>query len=130
PAQIAAGDPLALKLKITGAGNFDRVTTPAVESSRTWKTYKPSAKFEPGDSDGCSGTKNFEQALVPMQAGKLQIPALNFSYFDPEQKQYVTRTTSPVYLDIAAGQTGSTTAVPTKPTSPTAPAVAAVASGL
>jgi hypothetical protein len=122
PTQTAAGDPVTLKLKISGTGNFDRVTAPAVEKSDAWKTYKPSAKFEPGDSAGFSGTKNFEQALVPTQMGKLEIPALEFSYFDPEKKQYVTSTTSSASIEVAPGQTTATTATPTK----TLPAAAAI----
>jgi len=110
PRQTTAGDPVTLKLKISGTGNFDRVTAPAVEKSAAWKTYKPSAKFEPGDSAGFSGTKNFEQALVPTQAGQLEIPALTFSYFDPAQKQYVTRMTPPVNVEVAPGPVVATTA--------------------
>lgn len=124
PTQTAAGDPVTLKLKISGAGNFDRVTAPAVEKSDAWKTYKPSVKFEPGDSAGYSGAKNFEQALVPTKAGRLEIPALAFNYFDPEKKQYVTRTTSPVSVEIAPGQTTTATTVPAKPTPPIADSAA------
>jgi hypothetical protein len=126
PAKITAGDPVTLKLKISGAGNFDRVTAPAVASSEAWKTYKPGATFEPGDSDGYSGTKSFEQALVPTQAGKQEIPALSFSYFDPEQKQYVTRTTAPLNLEVAPGQTPAVTAAQ-NPTTPAGPPSATIA---
>ncbi len=130
PAQTAAGDPVTLKLKISGTGNFDRVTAPAVESSGAWKTYKPGAKFEPGDSDGCSGAKNFEQALIPTRPGRLEIPALTFSYFDPEQKQYVTRTASPMNIEVAPGQaTPATAAQITSAPAPMPPATTAV-SGL
>lgn len=112
PAQIVAGDPVTLSLKISGIGNFDRVTAPTLESSDAWKTYKPSAKFAAADSAGYSGTKVFEQALIPKQPGKLEIPALAFSYFDPEQKQYATRTTSPMKVEVAPGLVAGPTATP------------------
>ena len=104
PAQTAVGDPVTLRFKINGTGNFDRVTAPAVESGGAWKTYKPGATFEPADADAFSGTKTFEQALVPTQAGKLEIPAPAFSYFDPELKQYITRTPSPMNVEVVPGQ--------------------------
>ncbi len=107
PMQAAAGDPVTLKLRITGVGNFDRVNAPALEQSETWKSYKSSARFEPEDSTGSSGAKTFEQALVPMQTGKVEIPALPFSFFDPQAKQYVTRSTMPVNIEVAHGQTVS-----------------------
>jgi len=126
PAQTAAGDPVTLKLKISGTGNFDRVAAPAVEANGTWKTYKPGTKFEPGDNDGYSGAKNFEQALVPIQTGKLEIPALAFSYFDPEQKQYVTRTAAPMNIDVVPGQGASANAAQIAPAPAPLPSATAV----
>jgi hypothetical protein len=105
PLRAVAGDPVTLKVKISGQGNFQRVNAPALETNNEWKTYKPSAKFDADDSAGCSGTKTFEQALVPVQGGKLTIPALAFSYFDPDSKEYVTRSSQPLSIDVAPGQT-------------------------
>lgn len=108
PTRASAGDPITLKLNITGRGNFDRVSAPSLESSEVWKTYKPSARFEAEDSAGYEGAKTFEMALVPQQSGKLEIPPLEFSFFDPEQKAYVTRATPPQSVEIAPGASGST----------------------
>jgi hypothetical protein len=103
PLAAVAGDPIALKMKVTGSGNFDRVSAPALGESAVWKTYKPSAKFDAEDSAGYAGSKTFEQALVAEHGGKLEIPALTFSYFNPETKQYVTRTSQPITVDVVAG---------------------------
>jgi hypothetical protein len=103
PTRASAGDPITLKVKITGRGNFDRVSAPSLNSADDWKIYKPSAKFEAEDSAGYQGTKTFEMALVPQQSGKLEIPALEFSYFDPEPRAYVTRTTAPITIEVTAG---------------------------
>jgi hypothetical protein len=116
---------VTLKIKISGSGNFDRVIAPAVEKSDAWKTYKPSAKLEPGDSAGFSGTKNFEQALVPTRPGRLEIPALAFSYFDPEQKQYVTRTAPPMNIEVAPAQAAVASQTKPEPVATTLSTVAA-----
>jgi hypothetical protein len=97
------GDPLTLKLSVTGRGNFDRVSTNGLTSSSDWKTYKPNGRFEPADNSGTAGTKTFEQSIVPMKAGKQEIPALRFSYFDPNTKSYVTKTAAPIAIDVAQG---------------------------
>jgi hypothetical protein len=102
PSSASAGDPLTLKLTVSGTGNFDRVTTSGLPNSAAWKTYKPGAQFEPGDSVGLSGRKVFEQAVVPEQAGRVQLPPLAFSYFDPEAGLYVTRHTQPLPVEVAA----------------------------
>jgi hypothetical protein len=105
------GDPLTLKMNITGHGNFDRVTTNALTNSPDWKTYKPNGKFTGNDSAGIEGTKSFEQSIVPTKAGAQEIPALSFSYFDPDTRRYVTKTTAPIAVEIAQG-TATTPAEP------------------
>ncbi len=100
PVQAAVGDPITLKMKVAGAGNFDRVIAPDVKDD-AWKTYKPSAKFEAEDSAGFSGAKTFEQALVAQRGGKLEIPALAFSFFNPETKQYVTKSSAPISIEVS-----------------------------
>ncbi len=127
PTQAAVGDPVTLKMKVTGAGNFDRVNAPDLGKNDTWKAYKPGAKFDAEDSAGYAGTKTFEQALVPERAGKLEIPALAFSFFNPDTKQYVTRTASPLAIEVAPGQTVAGAPAATPLVAEDAPAKTAVA---
>jgi hypothetical protein len=107
------GDPLTLRMTITGRGNFDRVTTNGLTSSPDWKTYKPNGKFTPDDSAGIEGTRTFEQSIVPTKAGAQEIPALSFSYFDPVTQRYVTKSTAPIAVDIAQGSATTPAAPPT-----------------
>ena len=112
-ATSAAGDPLTLLLKVTGTGNFDRVNSPMFGVLPGWKTYQPTTKFTPADSAGYSGEKDFEQAVIPMQSGRQSVPALAFSYFNPETRKYEIKTTTPLSADVApppAGSLASTTA--------------------
>jgi BatD DUF11 like domain len=104
------GDPLTLKINIEGRGNFDRVTTNGLTNSSAWKTYKPNGNFTPNDSAGLEGTKVFEQSIVPTKAGAQEIPAISFSYFDPETQRYVTKTSAPIGVDIAQGSASAPTA--------------------
>ena len=125
-ANATSGDPLTLKLSVTGRGNFDRVATAGLPASPGWKSYKPSAQFAPADASGTSGTKTFTQSIVPTQAGAQQVPAVAFSYFDPEAQQYVTKHTAPIALEVAPGTPSPAPAVtnapaPEAPTGPKAP---------
>jgi hypothetical protein len=126
PTTAMVGDPLTLKLVISGTGNFDRVTSPALTDSAEFKTYKPSAQFEPADCAGLEGTKTLEQAVVPKQSGQVEIPAIVFSYFDPEKREYVTRESKAVSVTVAPGSTtpANVTSAPTQPvaTASTSPA--------
>jgi hypothetical protein len=103
PPQLTAGDPITLRLKVSGQGNFDRVYSSGLAASAEWKTYPPSAQFTPADNAGYGGSKTFEEAVVPLKAGQEKIPAITFSYFDPDTRQYVTRSTIPIAIEVAPG---------------------------
>ena len=120
------GDPLTLKIKIEGRGNFDRVMTSGLTSSSDWKTYKPNGKFTANDSAGIEGEKTFEQSIIPTKPGAQEIPALNFSYFDPEAQRYVTKNTTPIAIDVAQG----TASVPVATAAPVADAPKPSSDGL
>ena len=106
-AKSAAGDPLTLRLKVKGRGNFDRVKSPMLGELDGWKTYPPTAKFEAADSVGYSGEKDFEQALIPMQPGRQTVPVLTFSYFNPEAHKYESKLTAPLSMDVSVAPAGS-----------------------
>jgi hypothetical protein len=109
-AQSAVGDPLTLRLKVTGAGSFDRVNSPMLVNATGWKTYPPTSKFEPADSAGYSGEKDFEQAVIPMKPGKQTVPPLAFSFFNPDTRRYETKETAPLSIEISPASAGGLTA--------------------
>ena len=113
-AKTTVGDPLTLHLKVTGTGNFDRVNSAMLGEVDGWKTYPPSAKFQPADNASYSGEKDFEQAIIPTQPGAQTVPALAFSYFNPETRKYESKLTAPFSVEVSAAPAGSlaTTASP------------------
>jgi hypothetical protein len=72
-----------------------------------WKTYKPTVKFKPADSAGYSGEKHFEQAVIPMQPGRQIVPGLAFSFFNPDTRQYETKLTAPLSVEVSTAPAGS-----------------------
>lgn len=100
PGRIQAGQPVEMKLWIRGRGNFDRVDAPPPSDPDHWQAYPPGDTFEPTDRIGYSGTKIFTQNMVPKLMGTV-MPRYEFSYFDPEQKQYITLTSKsqPLVID-------------------------------
>ena len=100
PKSSMVGDPITIKISVKGTGNFDRVSSPVLSSLEGWKTYTPVASFKPSDSAGYKGKKQFEQAIIPLDASIKNIPAFIFSYFDTGTKKYVTLRTSPIAVNI------------------------------
>lgn len=91
PAMVEAGDPITITAKISGRGDFDRVTVPQIMNPDGWKTYPPSKSFDGDDDVGISGTKTFKIAAIP-DTKKTESPRLEWSYFDPVKEEYVTLT--------------------------------------
>jgi len=107
PAHPAAGDPLTLRLHVTGTGNFDRVDSPMFSQLEHWKTYPPKSSFTKSDAVGYKGEKVFEQPLITAQSGEQTIPGLAFSYFNPTTRRYERAQTQPLKVAIGASLASS-----------------------
>ena len=99
PVELQPGDPITLTMTVSGQGNFDRVQAPKLSHEQGWKSYTPSSEFLK-DGDPGHGKKVFEQALVAKDSTLSEIPAVEFSYFDPETVSYKTLTSNPIPLKI------------------------------
>ncbi len=93
PREVKVGDPVTLKMKIRGEGNFNTVTCPPVAAGDDFKTYEAVVRQE-------DGAKVFEQVIMPKTDRIAEIPAVTFSFFDPAGKQYRTITRGPVPLKV------------------------------
>jgi BatD DUF11 like domain len=100
-ASVAAGEPLTLRLHISGAGNFDRVDSTMFAHLDHWKTYPAKSAFTPSDAVGNEGEKVFEQPLIAAQPGEQSIPGLEFSYFNPNTRRYERAQTPPIKVTVA-----------------------------
>lgn len=96
-----AGDPLTLRLHVSGTGNFDRVESNLLAGDVQWKTYQPKATFNQADSTGYRGEKIFEQPLIASQPGVQTIPALAFRFFDPSTHRYETAHSAPLRVTVS-----------------------------
>jgi hypothetical protein len=103
PTNVAAGDPITVKVQIAGRGNVDSLTLPEQAGWRDFKTYPPTSKVETTDQFGLQGSKTFEQVVTPQNADLKALPAISFSFFDPEKKTYRTLTHPAVPIVVRPG---------------------------
>lgn len=91
PTNVSVGDPITIKIRISGQGPMDMVNpTQSPQDWREFKTYPSTGKTESNDPLQLSGSKNFEQVVTPQNAGITELPAFEFTYFDPQKKAYNT----------------------------------------
>jgi hypothetical protein len=100
PTNIAVGDPITVKVHITGQGGVEALTLPDQPSWQQFKQYPPTTEFQPSDQSGMSGTKSFALTVVPQSVDIKELPAFEFSYFDPDQKSFKTLTQPAVPLIV------------------------------
>ena len=108
PVKADVGDPMTLRLRITGSGSFDRVDTTMLDHVDQWKTYPPKSSFNTSDPIGFSGMKTFEQPVIASKPGAQTLPALSFSYFDPNTRHYETARSQPLSVTISPSLADST----------------------
>ncbi len=102
PKKVKVGDPVTLKMRISGKGNFDRVNAPTLIKPAGWHPYEAGSDFKATDELSSSGTKTFEMAVVPEEK-KTQMPQVQFSYFDSDAEKYVTLKSEPQPLAVEGG---------------------------
>ncbi len=90
PTNIGVGDPITLRVQISGRGPIDSLTLPPQSQWRDFNTYPPTANVETSDPLGLVGVKKFEQVIIPLNHEIKMLPPLRFSYFDPAAKSYRT----------------------------------------
>ena len=106
PTAVTVGDPITVRVQISGHGALDALTLPSLDTWQNFKTYPPTTKLETTDRFGLQGTKTFEEIVSPLSTDVHEVPPLMFSYFDPEDGRYHTLTNAAVPLTVkAAGAT-------------------------
>ena len=113
PRRAQVGDPVTVRLVLTGRGNFPRVNAPTLTDDHGLRTYPATAQFKADDDVGLSGTKTFEQVIVA-DGPRDSLPAYRFSYLDPATGKYVSLDTAPVAVKIE----GSAAPAPVVTTAP------------
>lgn len=103
PTNIATGDPITVKIQISGHGAFDSLALPEQTAWHDFKTYPPTTKVDTTDALGLQGMKTFEQVVVPQSVDIKVLPPVLFSFFDPDQKSYRTLTQPAIPLIVRPG---------------------------
>jgi len=99
--EVERGKPFTITAKVFGEGNIQSVAEPVLASGDGYKRLSSSSteKVVPGNAL-VSGSKTFEIAILPLKEGKLTLPPLTFSYFDPNQAKYVALKSQPITINV------------------------------
>lgn len=97
--------PATVRLIITGTGNFPLITDPDVEWPASLKVSPPAVSEDVNPYVfPLSGAKIFEYTVQARDTGRVVIPSVNFSYFNPGSATYHTATSQPLELHVIPGK--------------------------
>lgn len=109
--QLKVNEAVTLTLKVEGHGNVRSITKPELKLGPEIEVFDSNEKVQTTPSG--VGQKVFEIVLVPRRGGKITIPSVEMSYFDPDKRQYQTVKSDSFDLQVE----GPTTLVtPERPT--------------
>ncbi len=99
--ETEVNQPVTVKFRIEGTGNVKSVAEPTIPDLPDFRIYRASSNESSSKSgDRLGGTKTFEEVFIPKRPGTLEIPALTFSYFDPDRGKYETIKTQAMSIAV------------------------------
>ncbi len=105
---LQVGDSTTLAITVSGSGNVMDAAAPTVAAPVDFKTYtdNPEEKIHK-DASGISGNKTFRTALVPVKPGQYRIDPVNLTYFDVDQGEYRTLTSTAFDVHVSPSATAA-----------------------
>ena len=106
---MAANSAATYTVKISGAGNLAFIQAPKLNLPSSFEQYQVKTTEQlRSTGSGTSGSRTFEYPFIARAEGDYTIQPVEFSYFDPERKEYATLSSAPFTIEIAPDANGGT----------------------
>ena len=97
----ANDDAFTVTYTVSGKGNIELLELPKPNFPPDFDDYEPKINTTTkNNSYGLSGTKKAEYIVIPRVSGNFTLKPVEFSYFDPSKKKYVTLTSEQYELNV------------------------------
>jgi hypothetical protein len=95
---------VTLKVRLSGKGNLELLEMPELNLPSGFEKYEPKTTENIKKRNIISGSKTAEYLMIPRVVGTRMIPPVEFSYFNPTKKKYVTLRSKSFKLNITQGE--------------------------
>jgi len=95
PKKVKVGDPIVVRMIVSGKGNLDTVTVPYISVPDDFKTYEPQVTKK-------EKIKIYEKIIIPKSENVKEIPEVTFSFFNPDFGRYETIKKGPFPVEVAS----------------------------
>ncbi|MGI4749251.1 MAG: BatD family protein [Janthinobacterium lividum] len=104
--QLKANETLDYSVEISGTGNLNLINAPKINLPVDLEKYDPKTTDRiTVDSNGVSGSRKFSYLLIPRHEGDFTLNPVNFTYFNPAAKKYITLPGKPFSIKVNKGDT-------------------------
>jgi hypothetical protein len=115
------GEPVTLRVEISGEGNLSTMGEPNWADSQdpNWRALpSDSSTYTELVNGRLRGSVSYERMLVPTTGGPLTVPAVEYTYFDPQTATYETLSSDPVVVNVTGSSTAYSAELPTDASQP------------
>jgi len=102
--KLTTDDAVTFTVTINGTGNIDLIGVPTIDFPGSLESYAPKTEDNFNKQFPFGGTRSFTFILMPNSTGKITIPSVDFSYFNPKTKSYKTLHTQSYTLSVSQGE--------------------------
>ena len=102
--ELKANETLNYTVEISGTGNLNLINAPKINLPVDLEKYDPKTTDRiTVDSNGVSGSRQFSYLVIPRHQGDFTLNPVNFTYFNPAAKKYVTLQGKPFSIKVNKG---------------------------
>ncbi|RJQ58264.1 MAG: protein BatD [Stygiobacter sp.] len=103
---VTANESITLRMNVSGSGNIKLLNAPQPQLPGGFEKYEPKTVENINRGAVVSGQKIIDYLIVPRSSGTKEIPAVEFTYFNPSSKKYVTLKSQTFKINVRPGVGG------------------------
>ena len=108
---VKANDPISLRVIVNGTGNLKLLKEPVVNFPKDFDKYDAKVTDKTKiTANGVEGSMVYDFMAVPRHQGTYDIPPVEFTYYDTQEKKYKTVKSNGFKLNVAKGNSSNATA--------------------
>ncbi len=113
---VKTNDAINFTIQLKGSGNVKLLEVPTIEFPTDFEVYDPKVNNKTKISDwSVSGYKSFEYLTIMRQPGTFTFKPVEFTYFDPAKKSYITLASDEIIINVEKGSDDNGGSVHTSP---------------
>ncbi len=101
---IKTNESFTLRLTVGGSGNIKLLSLPEVKLPAGFEKYDPKVVENINRKSTITGQKIYDYLIIPRVEGEKEIPPVEFSYFNPSSRKYITLSTPSYKINVTKGE--------------------------